>query len=545
MFIDILKTYRWGLYWNQLNLNDSQLSDEQKILKSFLLGYFWQNPTLAYTTLESVDNKNSYEYIWVDTMISVSNADEENFLRKYTLCKNKNIPIEYINWIELEYYGRTSQYKILIDKFIEFSKQYIGWPHIVLFHILENDNTVYKDLISGYNLDSIDKSSPIEQILFKIKILINLKLYDQSTTFIEEIIDSTNNLDTISYLSYMMFINNVVQNRYDDNIDLLDIASKIYYMDHDLLIKWLTLSISDIDSKNRIKDRINYGLKQTPNQLKYKGHILGFALIYYWQIGDMLNIQEIINKFSSYIDLKLENRSRDQVFFIYIFKLYNFLVENKDLYISHNLYQELYTIGESHCLPLSNLPLEIDNKNYKGDSCFIMGIKMYHIGSNLDNRYKHALIKYINSIDKNRTFLFTIGEIDCRPDEGIWKHYKKSNTPLESIIDNTVTNYLDNLKNILESKKPQKVIIQGVPAPNYQFNIFYDEIDKNDISEFLDMISLVNKVLKEKTLKKGWCFLDIYGATVDNGKISNQKYHIDGMHIKPIFYKEINSFLIN
>lgn len=58
------------------------------------------------------------------------------------------------------------------------------------------------------------------------------------------------------------------------------------------------------------------------------------------------------------------------------------------------------------------------------------------------------------------------------------------------------------------------------------------------------MIRKVNTKLQELTLSHGWNFLDVYSATLgDDGK-SNNKYHIDTIHLKPSFYQEADKWLI-
>jgi len=137
--------------------------------------------------------------------------------------------------------------------------------------------------------------------------------------------------------------------------------------------------------------------------------------------------------------------------------------------------------------------------------------------------------------------MFTIGEIDTRPDEGIWQVHLKKEKNLDEIIDNTVGGYIDFLYENLKDKQLSSITIQGIPAPAYPLK---DDKDPKDEVGFLAMIKQVNEKLKELTIQKGWNFLDVYNATVGEDGKSNKKWHIDGYHLQPIFYTEAEKWLV-
>jgi hypothetical protein len=170
-----------------------------------------------------------------------------------------------------------------------------------------------------------------------------------------------------------------------------------------------------------------------------------------------------------------------------------------------------------------------------------MGVKMYHLSEPSSSYHSTLLLEHFKFIKPNTDIMFTIGEIDTRPDEGIWQVHLKKEKNLEEIIDNTVGGYIGFLHENLKDKNLSSVTIQGIPAPNYALD---GDKDPKDKEGFLNMIKQVNEKLKNLTLEKGWNFLDVYSATLGEDGKSNKKWHIDGYHLQPLFYTEADKWLV-
>lgn len=546
MLLDLLKTYNWGIIWEKLNTEDSQLSDDEKLIKAFLLGYWWQDLPLAIKSLDLVKN-DSASYYWVKSMIYLSNGNLPGFNKNIHRSKDLNIPKEFLDWTMIEYNGRASQFELQTELFIEAIRSANDWPYIAFLHSTKFDDFDPSYIINYFDLDSITKSSPLIQILFKIKIMDDLKLYELIEDFIYEILNSTNDPLTYSIIASRLYINNIRQDKIEESLQLLDLTSKSNYMDFNLIMEWMELSISHNDELKTIKDKINKALKLVPETIEYKGSIIIFALIYYWQKSDMQNIETITNLFSSYLECKHETKPWLKSFFIFTNTLYNFRVTNPSYYQldQKEKYENIFIIGESHSLTLSNLPLLIDSKNYIAKTQFLIGAKMFHLKKDSINKFKNSFLNHINSLEENSNILFTIGEIDCRPNEGIWKNYIKKNTDIKPLIEDTIIDYLDFIEESIQNKNLNMIIIQGIPAPNYAYNIYEDYINKDNKKVFIKMIKDVNDILKKSVAIKKWKFLDVYSATVDKKGESNGKHHIDDTHLKPSFYKYMNDYIID
>jgi len=195
----------------------------------------------------------------------------------------------------------------------------------------------------------------------------------------------------------------------------------------------------------------------------------------------------------------------------------------------------LAVIGESHCLAIHRTKLKFNQHAYQSQAYWIAGIKMWHLAQTPDHPMKHKIRQLLPNIAIATPLLLTIGEIDCRFDEGIWVAAKKQNCHCSVLIEKTITGYLDWLATQFKRSGHTQIIIQGIPAPNDIKNIA-NSLDKP--ATFFNMIKEVNQHLEYYTLKKGWKFLDVYSATVDNEGKSNQQWHLDSCHLKPSFYDQ-------
>lgn len=214
---------------------------------------------------------------------------------------------------------------------------------------------------------------------------------------------------------------------------------------------------------------------------------------------------------------------------IYLLKILNWH-ENKFIDSTNLLaHKKLYVIGESHSLVSHGLHIEISNDNFLCRSLLIIGCKQWHLGNSIKNKYKNQFELTFNSIPKSSNVLLAIGEIDCRLDSGIIKHRDKF--PERNIIEitkTTVENYLNYVCKI-NSYYKHKIIIQGVPCPIIETKVILE--DKT--LELVNLIKDFNILLKIKSLKMGFGFLDVHKITDRGDGFSNLVWHIDSNHLSP------------
>ena len=197
----------------------------------------------------------------------------------------------------------------------------------------------------------------------------------------------------------------------------------------------------------------------------------------------------------------------------------------------------VHVFGESHALSAHNVKAYyfMEKATVQFRTIWCPGIKMWHLANTQLNEQKYQFKVFLDSLPIDSSILLMIGEIDCRPLEGIWQAAIKMNMQVQHVVAETVDGYLMFLDTMIHKNKFKKVLIQGVLAPAY---LIEESLHACDIQNFLDMFSDVNERLKAGVLLRGWSFLDVYSATVaDNGR-GICKWHLDGWHLSPSFYRE-------
>ena len=197
--------------------------------------------------------------------------------------------------------------------------------------------------------------------------------------------------------------------------------------------------------------------------------------------------------------------------------------------LNNHIVQMLYVIGESNALVSNRLFI----RHLKGGSLckvqWIVGCKQWHLGNSSHNKYKEQFERVLSSLPYKSTVLLSIGEIDCRVDDGILKHIKNHPSKIMSeVIKSTIENYLTYVYKIT-SIKSNHVIIQGVPCPN----IDPIRVGSYETSILVDLIKAFNYELGAKSEKNGFEFLDLHTLTDRGDGYSNGIWNIDEHHLSP------------
>ena len=189
----------------------------------------------------------------------------------------------------------------------------------------------------------------------------------------------------------------------------------------------------------------------------------------------------------------------------------------------------LYVIGDSHSLAYHGITLKTGNDTFSCKCEWIWGCKQFHIGNREANKFKYKLDKLFSLLPPASSVLLSIGEIDCRLDDGIIPHCKKNpGKKIQRVISNTVENYLDY---ILEKSSAylHEVTIQGIPCPNVDRATF----ENQEIEELIELVQKFNGELKAKSISYGLGFLDLSQITNDGNGFSNGLWHADAYHMTP------------
>lgn len=267
-----------------------------------------------------------------------------------------------------------------------------------------------------------------------------------------------------------------------------------------------------------ILDKSGYGLK---------------AKIY---LALLLYLNGKLNECKGYIDSSSDISKGEHINFRIESAYWRFLSElvkwhskNISKGVRPNYVEKIYVIGESHSLVWNNIEVKKNAKHYFCESKWILGCKQWHLGNTRMNHYKKCFERLIDGFPKNSQILLTIGEIDCRIDEGIIPVLKKNpEKTLEGVVISTITSYITYVSKITK-EHGHKLIISGIPAPNINLSALSIE----DSNLLIKLIRVFNEVLLTQAIQYGHNFLNVYALTNRGDGISNKQWHIDDFHINP------------
>lgn len=194
----------------------------------------------------------------------------------------------------------------------------------------------------------------------------------------------------------------------------------------------------------------------------------------------------------------------------------------------------LYVIGDSHTLSLHGLTIDYEGQSHQGQALWVEGCKQWHLGNTEENTYKSQFETFLARIPEGMPVLVSVGEIDCRPDEGILKAWHKQPTEsLATLITTTIDNYISYLTRMRDIFR-LKIALSGIPATNAPLNMK----DKAATQHFLTLLQDFNHELARQAEQAGMGFLDLYALTNVGDAKADGRWHIDDIHLQPAAYAQ-------
>lgn len=265
--------------------------------------------------------------------------------------------------------------------------------------------------------------------------------------------------------------------------------------------------------------------------------VASLASIATWILGRHGEARALVDHYlaAAFSEVSTRHNLRQRIFLAYVAKLLDRRHARPDLYTTEPAAVPLAVLGDSHCLSPANMAFAWRGVRVVASSHLIPGIKMFHLGASAKKQFPMYLAAHLRSIDPASHLLFTIGEIDCRPNEGIWKAHLKKERSLPDIIASCVDDYLGCIASQISGLNFASITLQGIPAPAYALS---GDFDPGDRPGFVAMVGAVNEHLRHGSLSRGWHFLDIHAATAGSDGSNNEKWNLDGFHLLPEFYVE-------
>lgn len=435
------------------------------------------------------------------------------------------VPRWYKGWLLLELMARTGQH----EKMIAYVRNYISATPIK-----EERDWIYLACLHS----SIHKKSDVT----KLSCVLPKKI---SETEIGLFLYSR--VHGMPYKrSKILFLDRFNARMYAEqgNVELY-YKSLLYYFDSGyydgaLVLDFFTFAISNPKWRLRLPDLVKRVIPLVPDSLKWRGTIFAYLLIGYWVCRKFTEVITTINVLKAYLTLENSVVTKyTQPFMNLLLRLSLQLPENVEMYKLRQNWKTLYVVGESHSLALSHLYFSFGQSVVRGQTCICMGVKMHHFNPTFPNLFFQNFADNISAIPDGEDVLITVGEIDSRFDEGIFVAAHKKNTPVASLARKTVKVFFKRLKKVLGNKF-HSITIQGVPAPRSRKGMPEGDL----LIEYCAMLKVINNCMCKRALENGWNFLDVYSATVSEDLLSNNRWHIDEIHLNPAFYEQTNKWLI-
>ena len=186
---------------------------------------------------------------------------------------------------------------------------------------------------------------------------------------------------------------------------------------------------------------------------------------------------------------------------------------------------KIYHVGESHCLSYAHHSLTIQHIKSCISPKITFGAKAYHFSKPEENAFKSITRRNLNNIPNNSLVFVSIGEIDCRINEGFISACQKTGTPLTELVQRTVIGYVKWFCDVNVSNNHRYTFF-NVPAPCYR-NKF--TLDANQ--DAANVVRLFNEALKKNMEEYSYDLIDVYGPTKADNSFSNGLYYCDNVHL--------------
>jgi tetratricopeptide (TPR) repeat protein len=299
-----------------------------------------------------------------------------------------------------------------------------------------------------------------------------------------------------------------------------------------LLEDWLQLMISEPGAVGVMETWSRYAgmVRAGPRE---QARLASLAVIAAWMSGDDAAVGSLLQAHAPAAGAVVERRDRNAFRFLqYIARLHRFRQVRPDLY-QGPASRTVQGVGDSHALALSGLTAGWLGEPAAFRSGLVMGVQMRHLASPGPNRAQRHFAHHLRQAPAGADLLLTVGEIDCRPDEGIWKEWRRKGGALADIATRVIDGHFAWLDG-LQMDRFRAVAIQGIPAPAYKLKL---ETGEREADHF-DLVRLVNESMAAHTRARGWLFLDVHQATVGPDGRASGEWRIDDYHLSPDFYAQ-------
>ncbi|CAM9550268.1 unnamed protein product, partial [Phaeothamnion confervicola] len=189
----------------------------------------------------------------------------------------------------------------------------------------------------------------------------------------------------------------------------------------------------------------------------------------------------------------------------------------------------LHVVGDSHALSAHGHAVEWRGARMRCAAELVVGCKQWHLAEGSANRWRRKFEAVLSRLPEGAPVLLTIGEIDCRHDEGILAALKKVPArTLDEIVAATTGGYVDAVR-AAAGHRALKIVVSGVPASN----VPPDSLGTEAARRLGEVLTSFNRELRARARGAGFDFLDVFALTDAGRGFASGHHHIDGNHLLP------------
>ncbi|GEO41530.1 hypothetical protein GGE65_006696 [Skermanella aerolata] len=184
-------------------------------------------------------------------------------------------------------------------------------------------------------------------------------------------------------------------------------------------------------------------------------------------------------------------------------------------------------IGDSHVLAAANLIQPLGGETFQVRAHYVPGVKLWHVIQEPRPKYAVGMDNAVAALARspNSFAVFSVGEIDCRPNAGFYNAIRRGEYEI-SAIPPLVDRYLERLEGWRRQGGSDRVGIWSIPAPRE------DVLDQAGADKALvrDIVATVSDALARGAAARGYVLFDLYALTQRDG-FAVAGHHIDHAHV--------------
>lgn len=182
----------------------------------------------------------------------------------------------------------------------------------------------------------------------------------------------------------------------------------------------------------------------------------------------------------------------------------------------------LWLMGDSHSLPPHGQPVTWQGKPYRVHSQLVVGCKLWHLASPVETLRRQALAGRLAAAPADALCVLNFGEIDLRPDEGMWPLARRGPKTWQQLIESTIP---PALAWVAAHKGPQPLVVVGVPQPQ---EVQVAKLPEAERPAYLEFVAAANAALGQAARAQGFGFVDLHGFSAGRPGL-----FLDGIHLLP------------